>query len=83
MRPEDGWPGTNPGSYRATNVMVWVYESLAARMLGLKTAWGHDAFFDLTDRCRQENWGGDEYKGVWAKDAFVTKMWDTYRAMYP
>ena len=50
---------------------------LAARVVGLRDAWGHPALFDYQDRYMQI-----EQAGHWMRswDPFAERMWDRYRA---
>ena len=43
----NGWRAEN---YRSLNGPTWTGEALAARLMGAKTFWNHDAFFDYVDR---------------------------------
>lgn len=79
----DGWKSQG---YRTLNGPTWVGSALAARLLGLKAAWNHDAFFDYVDRWVAEADDGlvDKktleprgYKPIGS--AFIEAMWKTYR----
>jgi len=83
----DGWKSEG---YRRLNGPTWVGQALAARLLGAKADWGHDAFFDYVDRWVSEAQGGavDQktlkptgyepfYGGA---GGFVGAMWKAYRA---
>ncbi len=50
--------------------------ALAAIIMGLKTSWNHDAFFDYTDRWVEVHGGS-------SLSDFAEEMWDSYRVMYP
>ena len=76
--------GEKSEGYRHLNGPTWVGTALAARVMGARKAWGHEAYFDYVDRWWQEE---VEQKAANAKDAtgaaggpFVQKMWQTYRA---
>jgi hypothetical protein len=43
----NGW---REEAYRSLNGPTWTGEALAARLMGAKTFWNHDAFFDYVDR---------------------------------
>jgi hypothetical protein len=58
---------------------TWVGTSLAARILGAKSDWGNDAFFDYIDRWMS----GDVPGGGNTTSAFVTEMWNTYHDNLP
>ncbi|MGE0784587.1 MAG: hypothetical protein AB7S26_02790 [Sandaracinaceae bacterium] len=58
---------------------TWVGEALAARLMGLDTAWGHDAFFDYVDRWMD----GDVPGGGDTSGQLVSAMWDAYRDATP
>jgi len=47
----DGWRSE---SYRLLNGPTWVGEALAARLMGAKKLWNHDAFFDYVERWVKE-----------------------------
>ncbi|MGB2824599.1 MAG: hypothetical protein WBF17_26730, partial [Phycisphaerae bacterium] len=88
--PPEKWSGppfegANNGhkseGYRKLNGPTWVGQALAARLMGARKAWGHDAFFDYVDR-----WVKEEVTGRDAKTAagaaggpFVHAMWRAYR----
>jgi len=89
----DGPPfkGANNGwkseGYRSLNGPTWVGSALAARLLGAKAYWNHDAFFDYVDRWVAEETDGrvdgktKERRGYQAADTrFIRPMWDAYRA---
>jgi len=89
----DGPPfkGANNGwkseGYRGLNGPTWVGEALAARLLGARGHWNHDAFFDYVDRWVAEEADGMvnrktmERRGYRAAEpGFIRPMWDTYRA---
>lgn len=57
----------------------WVGHALAARMMGLRPEWGHDAFFDYVDRYMQVS-HSDGWHRAWV--AWHAVMWDTYRVNY-
>ena len=81
----NGWKSEG---YRGLNGPTWVAQALAARLLGLKESWGHDAFFDYVDRWVAEAADGtvdrktlqpksyDPYPGP---GEFVKDMWQKYR----
>jgi len=59
---------------------TWVGQALAAHLMGLREAWGHDAFFDYVDRWMD---GGVPGGGGAGGDAFVAGMWDRHRDSAP
>ncbi len=65
-------------NYRGTAGKVFASLALPAHIVGLKTLWNHNAFFDYTDR----------YMQVMVEEAnrtfgeFEADMWDEYRADY-
>lgn len=61
---------------RCCTANAWVGAVLAARVMGLRDAWGHPALFDYQDRYMQI-----EQPGHWMRswDPFAERMWDRYR----
>ncbi|MBN2582729.1 MAG: hypothetical protein JXL80_06640 [Planctomycetes bacterium] len=79
----NGWKSEG---YRSLNGPTWVASALTARLLGLKSAWDHDAFFDYVDRWVAEAADGRVDKKTMKPtgydpipDKFVKAMWETYR----
>jgi hypothetical protein len=82
----DGWKSE---AYRTLNGPTWIGQALAARLLGAKAHWNHDALFDYVDRWVQEADQGsvdkktlrpagyDPFSGT---GPFVKAMWQAYRA---
>lgn len=80
----NGWKSEG---YRRLNGPTWIGQALAARLLGAKAYWNHDAFFDYVDRWVAEAKDGtvdpkslapvgyDPFAG-----AFVQAMWQAYRS---
>ncbi|MFY9345848.1 MAG: hypothetical protein WAT39_25375 [Planctomycetota bacterium] len=64
---------------RCCTANAWHGFVLAARIMGLKEAWGHDALFDYIDRYMQI-----EPKGSWTRswNPFAERMWDAHRAKF-
>lgn len=68
----------------------WAGTVMAARIMGAKTLWNHDAFFDYMDRYMAISKGipdpfGYQVPGEKAGDrpgGFRGTMWDTYRSSY-
>jgi hypothetical protein len=62
---------------RCCTANVWLGYVLAARIMGLREAWGHDALFDYVDRYVQV-----EPNGAWTRSysPFAERMWDRYRS---
>lgn len=72
----------NPSWYAGYRTLVGYTlngEALAAFMLGLKSAWNNDAFFDYTDRYMNVTAPNGTYPGYRSIDAWTERMWDTYR----
>jgi len=81
----DGWKSEG---YRKLNGPTWIGQALAARMLGAKGFWNHDAFFDYVDRwvAEADNGSADRktlkpagYKPFYGDRGFVRAMWETFR----
>lgn len=64
---------------RCCTANAWHGYVLAARIMGLREAWGNEALFDYVDRYMQI-----EPRGTWTRSwsPFPERMWDTYRARY-
>lgn len=62
--------------YREANYWALGSHALAAQILGLKTLWKNNAFFDYHDRMF-------EYEGKDFLTTLAYNMWITYRANYP
>jgi hypothetical protein len=58
---------------------VWVGQMLAALMIGSKSIWNHNPFFDYVDRWMDGSVSG----GGSAAGAFVQQMWTLYRDALP
>ena len=58
---------------------AWLGEALAARMMGLKEAWNHDAFFDYVDRYAQVE-HAEAWHRAWV--SWHTTLWSAYRSNY-
>ena len=91
----DGPPfkGANNGwkseGYRRLNGPTWIGQALAARLLGAKGFWSHDAYFDYVDRWVNEAENGTVdkqtlkpagYDPFYGRGGFVRAMWQAYRA---
>lgn len=82
----DGWKSE---AYRLLNGPTWVGQALAARLLGAKGYWGHDAFFDYVDRWVAEAADGTVdrktlkptgYQPFYGGEGgFIAAMWKAYR----
>jgi hypothetical protein len=81
----NGWKSEG---YRKLNGPTWVGQALAARLLGARTLWSHDAFFDYVDRWVEEAEDGSVdratvkptgYDPFYGAGRFVSAMWRTYR----
>jgi MYXO-CTERM domain-containing protein len=57
---------------------VWVGQMLSALMLGAKSVWNHDAYFDYVDR-----WMTGDVSGGDGSNAFAEAMWALYRDDLP
>jgi len=69
-------------TYREVNGAVIPGFALAARLMGLKEAWNHNAFFDYCDRYMQ--WfEGESPKLSNQPQPFLREMWRTYRPTAP
>jgi hypothetical protein len=92
--PPDQWRGSrftgeNDGfkseAYRTLNGPTWVGEALTARLIGAKTLWNHDAFFDYVDRWVAEAKSGTvnpqtlKPQPYVAATPFTLAMWQAYR----
>jgi len=62
--------------YRQSNGTCWNGYVLAARIMGAKTLWNHDALFDYQDRYMAT----EVENRSWS--VFTGDMWDAYRANY-
>lgn len=85
------WDKTSESYRNCCTSSAWIGTALAARYLKAIKLWGHDAYFDYTDRWMQVD---DPYKEARGKhtrpaletkafDPFVTAMWRTYRKTAP
>ena len=83
--------GEKSEGYRHLNGPTWVGQALAARLMGAKKNWGHDAYFDYVDRWWKEEvdsaTSASTSKPISARNAtdnaggpFVQAMWKAYRA---
>lgn len=93
--PPDKWDGppfrgANNGwkseAYRRLNGPTWVGQALAARLIGARDCWNHDAFFDYVDRWVHEESYGTVERETLSPTAyrafpsdFVRAMWLAYR----
>ncbi len=67
-------------SYRTCcTANVWWGEVLAARIMGARALWNHDALFDYLDRYRQVAPGTGQAAWTIGWTAFPLAMWDAYR----
>lgn len=78
--------GQKSESYRDVNGPTWVGQALAARLMGAKKLWDHEAYFDYVDRWVKEGSEGSAsdqtkpsagYKAF--SSGFFRAMWETYR----
>lgn len=63
-------------AYRNVSSPCWGGMALAAHVMGMKSLWNHDAFFDYVDRYMQ---AAVERRQT---DRFIEAMWDAYRSDY-
>lgn len=75
-----------PTNYRSVAGCTFPGTALAAHIMGLKTFWNNDAFFDYCDRYMAMIVVGGAYES-WRTGAngpgdFVNNMWDAYREDY-
>lgn len=85
------WDNTSEGYRKCCTSSAWVGTTLAARYLKAVKLWGHDAYFDYTDRWMREDDPFKEARGVHPRpnqetnafDPFVTAMWRAYRKTAP
>jgi len=82
-RDNDGWKSE---AYRSLNGPTWVGQALAARLLGAKGYWNHDAFFDYVDRWVREAPDGLRDRNTMKPKGykpfhgdFIKSMWETCR----
>jgi hypothetical protein len=70
--------GDTSTNYRTVNAPTWVGQSLCARMIGVREAWGHEEFFEFVS-----NWTmtdlGDTYDPL---DRFSAAMWTAHNARF-
>lgn len=80
----NGWKSE---AYRQLNGPTWIGQALAARLMGMKECWDHDAFFDYVDRWVTEAADGTVdrktlrptgYDPFYGTGEFVKEMWQTY-----
>lgn len=64
---------------RCCTANAWLGFVLAARILGLEQAWGHDALFDYVDRYLQIE-PPQQWTRSWSR--FPERMWDRYREQF-
>lgn len=68
-------------TYRDINGAIIPAFALAARAMGLKSAWNHEPFFDYCDRYM--TWRLTEPDTANRPTPFLVAMWDTHRAALP
>ena len=76
--PENDDPRWDQNPYRlCCTANAWVGQALAARVMGLREAWNHEAWFDYVDRYQQAT-----HEEAWhrAWESWQVTMWDAYRA---
>jgi hypothetical protein len=78
------WPSNDHQSWtqdpyrRCCTGNAWVGQTLAARVMGLTTAWNHPSYFDYMDRFMQTELPG-EWTRCWSP--WQEQMWDAYRGI--
>ncbi len=85
------WDKTSESYRKCCTSSAWVGTTLAARYLKAVKLWGHDAYFDYTDRWMCEDDPYTEARGDYPRpsqetkafDPFVTAMWKEYRKSAP
>lgn len=72
-----GW--TADSYRRCCTANCWIGQTMAARIMGLRTAWNHPAYFDYMDRYMQI-----EAVGQWTRswEPWHASWWDTYRTSF-
>ncbi|HDQ73498.1 MAG TPA: hypothetical protein ENN19_15595 [Chloroflexi bacterium] len=93
-----GWYYIGEDYRRCCTSLSWIGQALSAHILGVKSAWDHDALFDYADRWMTEDdtehvaailaATGQDYSAGWARqqqcwDDFVEEMWAAYRDYQP
>ena len=78
------WDGLDWAANYRQNQTGSIFAGLAlpAHIMGLKSLWNHDAFFDYTDRYMAITRSDGLYPGNRCKSGFIEDMWDTYRTNY-
>ena len=74
--------GQKSEGYRKLNGPTWVGQALAARLMGARACWNHDAFFEYVDRWMKEDAVGENAAGL-SGGPFVHAMWRAYRDKPP
>ena len=85
------WDKTSEAYRKCCTSSAWVGTTLAAWYLKAVKLWGHDAYFDYTDRWMREDDPYEEARGEHTRpeqetkafDPFVTAMWKKYRSNVP
>jgi hypothetical protein len=74
-------------TYRLINNQSYAGWVLAANIMGLRTAWNHEALFDYIDRSTAIGYppytSGYNYDVYVFGNSFIRAMWKTYRNNYP
>ena len=74
-------------TYRLINNQSYAGWVLAANIMGLRTAWNHDALFDYIDRSTAIGYppytSGPTYDSYVFGNSFIRAVWKTYRRNYP
>lgn len=85
------WDKTSESYRNCCTSSAWVGTALAARYLKAVRLWGHNAYFDYTDRWMRQDDPFEEARGEYPRpqqetkafDPFVTVMWKAYRKDAP
>ena len=88
---DDGWGRTAENYRLCCTIKGWVGTALAARLMGAKRLWDHDAFFDNVERWMRQDDPYAENRGDHPRpetegssfDAFVDTMWHHHRSHAP
>lgn len=88
---DGGWAPTSESYRKCCTVRAWSGQALAALLMGAKSTWDHNAFFDnVDDWMRQEDLYVAGRNGIVRPseerssfDAFVNAMWAAHRSAVP
>jgi hypothetical protein len=88
---DDGWAKTSEGYRLCCTIKAWPGQALTTLLMGGKSLWNHDAFFDnVEDWMRKTDLYSAGRSGLSrpseegsSYDAFVDSMWASYRSAVP